>query len=1066
MVQSCNCSGLPVSPENSGEGGSRDLILCGLMNLADTASRPVRRMPMLFLRLSAVPIGAAFLLVSQLVPRAAGTEGTAAHGAPGVPAIQFKEVVVEPVQCRPNLLPNPSFEEVDARDTPTNWHWDRRNTDAVCVIDRRNAHRGRHSLLITNGTAFGAHIYGMLWLENPVRLLEGKPYTMSAWVKSDAPGIASLIGGGDWQFRTQAVRTHGQWQRIWRTFTPGTGDLDFTPRISTESPTPGVWIDDMKLEEGTTPTTDPVREGDKVFLEAEEAEAVVQGDGPFSVAFTVSNSRTVSATCSAGLSPGGLVRQSVNLAPSVWRLLVKGESTAASDEPRTLTLQLEEASRESARASMSVRFFSATNALQRLAALRAELPSLKAGLQKVKSRGQDTSYPVVTATVLENFISYAEEDARRGEVRRSLEQVGDLERMAARLRGELREALAGKRQLPAVPRWTGGQRPVVRGSSFVAPARLPGGTPKERPVFFTGYGHFGQVVSDMEKWPDYGANIIQIELGPSRVFAGEGQTDDAPVQELLRTLDRAQKSGVAVCLLISPHYLPGWALEKWPHLRKRREGFLQYCLHAPEGGELLRRFIAVTLAPIKNHPALHSICLSNEPVNQEEPCEPARKQWQAWLEQRHGNITNLNSVCGSNFAAFAEAPLPNPFGPRPAPALWMDYIRFNQEFFAGWHRMLADAVHAVAPGLPVHAKAMTWTMLSDTDVKYGVDATLFARFSDINGNDSANMFEFGDREFAQGWGLNAMAHDLQRSVLDAPVFNTENHLIADRETRYVPAAHIRAGLWQAAVHGQSATTIWVWERTFDPKSDFAGSIMHRPACAEAVGIVNHDLNRAALEVTALQQAPAQALLLQSVTASVWDGGSYSDCLQKLYTALSFAGLKAGFVTERQLGAGIVPRAPVVFVPGVVHLSDAALAGLRRFQGRVVLVGGDDVLTHDEYGRARPAELTAENILFRHGSTSSRSLQEEILPRLSSWHVLPAVELRGTDQRPVWGVEWRTAATREGTIVNLCNYRPEPVAVVLLRKGRPLAAQDVLSGRRVDNPLTLAPLEVRLLRLGN
>jgi hypothetical protein len=55
------------------------------MNLADTASRPMRRMPMLVLRLSAVLIGATFLLASQVAPHATGSEGTAAHGAPSAP---------------------------------------------------------------------------------------------------------------------------------------------------------------------------------------------------------------------------------------------------------------------------------------------------------------------------------------------------------------------------------------------------------------------------------------------------------------------------------------------------------------------------------------------------------------------------------------------------------------------------------------------------------------------------------------------------------------------------------------------------------------------------------------------------------------------------------------------------------------------------------------------------------------------------------------------------------------------------------------------------------------------
>lgn len=301
-------------------------------------------------------------------------------------------------------------------------------------------------------------------------------------------------------------------------------------------------------------------------------------------------------------------------------------------------------------------------------------------------------------------------------------------------------------------------------------------------------------MNDLEKWPGYGANIIQIEVGPSAVLAREGETNAAPMRALVQMLDRAQKSGVAVCLLISPHYFPDWALAKWPHLRRRREGFLQHCLHAPEGRELLRRFIAALVPPVKDHPALHSICLSNEPVNEEEPCAPAQRQWQAWLQKRHGNVALLNPLCGPNFTAFAAVPLPNPFGARPAPALWMDYIRFNQDTFADWHKMLADAVHEVAPGLPVHAKAMTWTLLNDGDIQYGVDATLFGAFSDLNGNDSVNFYDAGDGEFAQGWQLNAMGHDLQRSVLDAPVFNTENHFIADRDTSFVPAAHVRAAL--------------------------------------------------------------------------------------------------------------------------------------------------------------------------------------------------------------------------------------------------------------------------------
>ena len=120
---------------------------------------------------------------------------------------------------------------------------------------------------------------------------------------------------------------------------------------------------------------------------------------------------------------------------------------SASDAPRTITLRLEDDGKERrAQIQSPIRFYSPGNALKRLADLRAKLPSLKADLEGVKARGQDISYPQVTLTVLENFVRYAEEDVQHAEVKRSLEQIDDLERMAARLSTELQEALAGDRQ--------------------------------------------------------------------------------------------------------------------------------------------------------------------------------------------------------------------------------------------------------------------------------------------------------------------------------------------------------------------------------------------------------------------------------------------------------------------------------------------------------------------------------------------------------------------------------------------------------------------------------------------
>ena len=116
-------------------------------------------------------------------------------------SVKLTTVGVEVMPCQANLISDPGFEQSPANGIPSGWQWTRGKTDATCAIDRTVAHSGRQSLRMTNGTPFGPNVYGMLWRTQPVKLIWGKPYTMSAWVKSDEPGGVELIGGGDWQYR-------------------------------------------------------------------------------------------------------------------------------------------------------------------------------------------------------------------------------------------------------------------------------------------------------------------------------------------------------------------------------------------------------------------------------------------------------------------------------------------------------------------------------------------------------------------------------------------------------------------------------------------------------------------------------------------------------------------------------------------------------------------------------------------------------------------------------------------------------------------------------------------------
>jgi hypothetical protein len=982
--------------------------------------------------------------------------------------VEITSIEIKPDIVSRNLIPNGSFESAARDGIPSGWKWNTAGIDATCKVDTQSAFDGRRSLKFTNRSPAVAGINGELSIVKPISLEPGKKYTLSVWTKSYNPGFTRIFGGKDLEFRIVIPATKGKWRRVSLTFTPTEKDKNFEICILTRGETSGVWLDDIRLEKGDRATIGKhsSRSASRTRLTSDDQDSEIMTEGEFKVPFTVYVPKGFLGKAEVGISTSvKCLTSRVDLKPGASRIIVHGRSDSAGYLPRTITLRLLSGGKELASSPADIRFYSTPYVKSRLQYLERELPGYKAKLEQIKSRGHDIAYPLVSYTVLENSLKYTLADVEGGRIVRAVSQLSDLEQIARQLRLDLRQALAGKLIFPAVPRWTGDVRPAVRSSSFIAPTVTPGKPGVEmRPVFFNGYGHFALCQTDIEKFPDFAINIFQMEKVPMDIFRDEDNPQN-PGPGLIKVLDRAQKAGVAVNLLLSPHYIPSWMFTKYPELRKKREGFIQYCTHSPRAMELLKRHIALLVEPIKDCPALHSICLSNEPRNEEEPCEYATSEWRAWLKDRHGNIGTLNSRWGTEYKSFDDVELPNPFekSAHKPPARWADFIRWNQEFFTSWHKMLADAVHEIAPDLPVHSKVQATTMWTAPELVLGNDPYLYSSVMDISGNDGINMYTYGEQQFAEEWLSNALTYDLQRSMKDVPIYNSENHILWEFDYREVPSRHIWTALWQQAIHGQSATTLWVWETADSPDIEarpFYGCILYRPACTRAVGIVNCDLNRSAKEVASLQQAPAQVMIMHSTSSLTYDRTKYDSCLKSVYTALNFSGVKVGFITERQLEDGIMPQAPALFVPNVRYLSNAAFDALKKYKGRIVTLG-DESLGYDEYGRSRHEKIVTNSVPYDRDSTL-RDLWKSVWPKLSD--LRPNVKVMDPSGKPVWGVEWREADTDGGTLINMVNYLNNSVNVKLYNKGENVEAVDVLTGKSLSGTIKLQPLDVRLIKV--
>jgi hypothetical protein len=989
--------------------------------------------------------------------------------APGESSLEVSRAEVSE-----NLLANGSFERWQ-NGWPAGWRWDQRNTDATMTPDETRARSGRRSVKLTNGTRFGPHLYGQLLYAEPIQVKAEADYTISAYVLIESPGIAWVGGAGGWRVRAQfpRVTTGGKWVRVHRTFTTEPDETEIRIMVISESPTEGIWVDDVKLEEGGEPT--PLLAGE----EAPSLQLDVTGRGALGAlvnpwmpdkypASQYVFASELWATGYAMHAGGGTLRVGLYQGD---RLIDEAEATVPegpcarfefgkelTDVAGVVTRIECDARRSGFPARLTAQEFELVTEGRIRERLEEVRPLVEELRRKVEALGERGHYPRVTLTVADNFMPWIVEDLAHGELRRAWAQAESVEEM-------VRRALA-RTDWPEAPKYL--TSPVeIRGPSFIAEARWPDGRRERRPVFFVGMGHFGQVRRDAHIFPDYGLNIIQVEFGPNSVLPNEAEYSDSAIEAFLEACDRAAEAGTQVNLLISPHYFPSWAMEKWPHLGECSGGFLRYCVHAPEARQVIEKYLRYTIPRIKDHPALHSICLSNEPSSTDlAGCRFVRANWHAWLKGKYGTVARLNQTWRTEYAALEEIPVPEA-EIKPDPLVY-DFVRYNQEEFAGFHRFMADIIHEMAPELPVHAKMGIFTAWGGTPyIVWSIAPELFADFCEINGNDAVRTYA-SHGEWATRWQDEIMGFELQRCARDAPVFNSEDHIIYDRNLNWQSPTYLYNVYWQGAVHGRSASTAWVWERTYSMDSSACGSILHRPACVEAAGHCTLDLNRLAREVTALQRVKPRVALVYAVTGCVLDD-DYGEVMEAAWRGCAFGGHKTGFVYERQLEAlaqgarlgGYLSDLKVIIVAGLHHLSAKAMPGLQAFArggGKILAVGG--LPDCDEYGRTVEGEPLAADVVQQG---SDEELMVRLGEALARAGLASPVCLVGEQGRPVYGIEYLAAPWQEGWLVNISNYRHEEPPVGLRLGDRSVAAaRDLISGQEVTFPLTVPSLRPLLL----
>lgn len=520
-----------------------------------------------------------------------------------------------------------------------------------------------------------------------------------------------------------------------------------------------------------------------------------------------------------------------------------------------------------------------------------------------------------------------------------------------------------------------------------------------------------------------------------------------------RVLDRAYDSGIMVNLLISPHYFPDWILTQYPETTVPDCG-LGYDINNPIIREALELYIQAVMQEVKSHPALHSICLTNEPNCDTRKTSGLDDEFCLYLISIYdNNINELNSVYKTNYSSFWDVRMPQS---DTMDAAYYDWVQFNNQYVKNWHKFLSDAVKKYAPNVPVHIKMMTIFGKADS-LNFGVDPEDMAEITDYNGNDAWGFLG----NDASGLISKLMWYDLLNSIKpDAPIINSEDHITEDRNENYTPkqAIHSGADIWQGAVHGRDASIIWIWARSQDKTSDTYGNILYRPDVLSQVSRTSLDLNRLAEYVAALQKAESRVSILYSPTTRAYQSNAVS-VMKLAYTAAMYSGANPRFITERQLENGTKPNG-VLVVPMVSHISDEAWQTVAEFErsGGIIITIGNNCFCFDNHNNARNINISSDinvELTFNNNIVISPDSNElsDILCEYTQ-----TKKLRDFQGDVIPYIDKVEVEYNGKTLWNLCNYSWEESKTAVIDG----TAIDLISGRKFTGSVILDPFEPVLL----
>lgn len=494
------------------------------------------------------------------------------------------------------------------------------------------------------------------------------------------------------------------------------------------------------------------------------------------------------------------------------------------------------------------------------------------------------------------------------------------------------------------------------------------------------------------------------------------------LDRLCKGLDAAERHNAIVDLMCGVDIVPAMIYAQDPTMNESTTQFIPFTVDSEISNTFVRTIAKITADIANKYDCVKSICITNEPTVNSWKNDHYNYLFHAYLKEIYNNdIDALNQCYGSEYSSFEDVRMPTTGVEQTA--LWHDSRNFNDKLFKEYFEAYAkDVKEYLNDDKYSHIKIMDYFRYNwEHYVQGGTNWENVASSFDVNGCDAHSYYTDQGRTpmpLKMGW------YDFMTSVKDAPVFDTETHIVHDIHTvQYddITPHYFYSDIWNGAVHGCGNKIIWYYD-TVATRNAIGGSnyanagLNHRPASMAMTAKAGLDLQRLSKEVAALQNAEHKIGLMYSWSNLSWNE-NYMPVVADAYKDIIFSGQNVGMVTDSK--PENIHKYKLIIIPEMQNVTRQQLLELKKYldNGGEVLILGENSLKYDEYHKELPMEQSAISEYIY----SVADVQNTVSDKIAQMNLSDVVLVDAVTGARLDDVEWSYAEYNGKILVNILNY---------------------------------------------